>query len=170
MPAEDVSQHAEYLGFNLGSNPELLWLAEEACDAPLPAGWASHTDAEGELFYYSTTDNSAHTSTYDHPLDNHFKTLYAILSSERSTQTELPAAAFDRRHTPTIYEEGEEHQQQGGTGESADAETDSGDDDSDTAAFSTPSKLLEHSSERSSSDGDDPVPEEDVTIATTTTT
>jgi|EP01043_Picozoa_sp_COSAG02_P025309 hypothetical protein len=162
MPAEDVAEHAEYLGFDLSSNPELLWLAEEACDAPLPADWASHTDAEGELFYYSTTGNGADsTSTYDHPLDGHFKTLYSILSSERSANTELPAAALDRRHTPTIYEESEEQQQARPVDESADVETDSGDDGSDMAAFSTPSKLLE----RSSSDGDDPVPEEDVVIA-----
>lgn len=80
--SEEVAQHAAYLGFDLHAHPELLWLAEEASEAPVPAGWAAHTDAEGQVFYYSTEkrDGSPPPSTYDHPLDEHYRMLYAIMS------------------------------------------------------------------------------------------
>lgn len=157
-----MERYAEYLGFDLSSNPELLWLAEEACDAPLPADWASHTDAHGEVFYYNTTGTAADsTSTYEHPLDGHFKTLYSIMGSQQSTQSELPAAPLDRRVTPTIFE-GEEPQQvqEGESEDSTGAEHSDSEDDGggEMAAFSTPSKHL-----HGASDGDDPVPEDDVT-------
>lgn len=164
IPSEDVERYAEYLGFDLSSYPELLWLAEEACDAPLPADWASHTDANGEVFYYNTTGTAADsTSTYEHPLDGHFKTLYSIMSSQQSNQSELPAAPLDRRATLTIFEEGEEqHQHQTQEGDSEDStgaeHSDSEDDGGETAAFSTPSKQLHNSS-----DGGAPLPEDDVT-------
>ena len=158
-----MDQYAEYLGFDLSSFPELRWLAEEACDAPLPADWASHTDADGELFYYSTAGSGTDsTSTYDHPLDAHFKTLYSLMREERT------GLQLGRRDTPTIYEDVEEHQQtseaEGETASDADL-SGSGDEGSDTPVFSTPSKSLHPDM---SHDTDDPIPEEEMTSAKTT--
>lgn len=138
-------QYAEYLGFDLTKNPDLRWLAEEAFDAPIPTGWASHTNADGELFYYSTSGRGTEsTSTYEHPLDGHFKTLYSLLHTDQNGESAPPGAALNRRGTPTILEEEGEDRQlnwEHESDETTDAEQ-SGDDDGSDSAFSTPMKML----------------------------
>ena len=42
-----VMRMGEHLGMNLNQHPELMWLAAEAYDAPLPDGWTEHFDWQG---------------------------------------------------------------------------------------------------------------------------
>lgn len=69
---ENTIKMSEYLGIRVLSEPSLLWIAAEAFSAPLPAGWATHRDASGRMFFYNSTSN---TSQWDHPLDGHFRRL-----------------------------------------------------------------------------------------------
>ncbi len=39
---EAVREHALYLGMNLQEDEDLLWIAKEALQAPLPEGWTMH--------------------------------------------------------------------------------------------------------------------------------
>jgi Ca2+-binding EF-hand superfamily protein len=68
----DIIHMAEYLGIRVLSEPSLLWIASEAFVAPLPTGWITSKDKEGRLFFYNSANN---ISQWDHPLDNHFRTL-----------------------------------------------------------------------------------------------
>lgn len=54
--------------------PALLPLARAALLAPLPAGYTVHLDAAGNEFFCCT---ATRTSTYEHPLDGHFRELAA---------------------------------------------------------------------------------------------
>ena len=76
----EVAAHADYLGCDIRAHPKLAWLVEEAIEASLPAGWAASEDSQGQLFYYTTRPGQEPRSTYEHPLDKHFKLLFAILA------------------------------------------------------------------------------------------
>ena len=69
---EDTIKMAEYLGIRVLSEPQLLWIANDAFSAPLPSGWVTHRDADGRMFFHNSASN---TSQWDHPLDNHFRKL-----------------------------------------------------------------------------------------------
>ena len=76
----EIAAHADYLGLDIHRHPQLAWLVEEAIEASLPAGWASSEDSQGQLFYYTTRPGQEPRSTYEHPLDKHFKLLFNILA------------------------------------------------------------------------------------------
>lgn len=55
---------------------DLLYIAEYAMTAPLPAKWTVHLDsAKHEYFYNAETK----TSQYEHPMDQHYRQLYQSL-------------------------------------------------------------------------------------------
>ena len=76
----EVAAHADYLGCDIRAHPKLAWLVEETIEASLPAGWAASEDSQGQLFYYTTRLGQEPRSTYEHPLDKHFKLLFNILA------------------------------------------------------------------------------------------
>jgi hypothetical protein len=49
---------------------ELVYIAEWALTAPVPDGWTVHLDKKGNEFFYNA---STHKSTYEHPMDPHYK-------------------------------------------------------------------------------------------------
>lgn len=51
----------------------LLYLAEEALLAPVPPGWTVHLDAAQNEYFNNTATG---VSTYEHPLDEHYRQLY----------------------------------------------------------------------------------------------
>ena len=62
-----------YLGIDTVKHGSLLWIAEAALCAPLPKGWAEYTDNKGNVYFHKASEG---TSTWEHPLDNHFRDLY----------------------------------------------------------------------------------------------
>jgi hypothetical protein len=52
--------------------PELLYIAEEALVAPVPPGWTVHLDAAQNEYFHNATSRE---STYEHPLDQHYRQL-----------------------------------------------------------------------------------------------
>eukprot|EP01043_Picozoa_sp_COSAG02_P052295 COSAG02_NODE_5611_length_4190_cov_2.529455_2_plen_618_part_00 len=75
---EDVKALAVYLGIDPCSEPHLLWIARQCFDAQLPPGWSEHfEEASGNAYYYN---EQTKTTTWDHPLDSHFK---ALVQEER---------------------------------------------------------------------------------------
>mmetsp|Transcript_18787 Transcript_18787/g.52341 ORF Transcript_18787/g.52341 Transcript_18787/m.52341 type:complete len:703 (+) Transcript_18787:453-2561(+) len=52
--AQELTQYARYLGINPVYDSDLLWIAEQAYDAPLPANWAEAQDQDGNIYYYNT--------------------------------------------------------------------------------------------------------------------
>ena len=52
---------------------QLLYIAEWALNAPLPPGWTVHLDEQGNEFFFNAETRA---STYEHPLDQHYRTYY----------------------------------------------------------------------------------------------
>ena len=69
---EEVISTAEYLGICVLSEQNLLWIAADAFKAPLPVSWSSQKDSKGRTFFYNHLTNE---SSWDHPLDPHFRQL-----------------------------------------------------------------------------------------------
>lgn len=69
---EEVISMAEYLGICVLSEQNLLWIAADAFKAPLPVSWSSQKDSKGRTFFYNHLTNE---SSWDHPLDPHFRQL-----------------------------------------------------------------------------------------------
>jgi len=69
-------QHIMALARHLGIDPvfdtDLLWIAEKAFDAPLPAGWSAHQDGQGNEYYYNSQDGK---TCWEHPSENHFRSM-----------------------------------------------------------------------------------------------
>ena len=82
---EAVEGFAVYLGMDPTADADLLYIAREAMQAPLPAGWAQFTDEEGgggTYFYNADTD----ASSWVHPMDEHYKQLYATERARKDTE------------------------------------------------------------------------------------
>ncbi|CAE7586189.1 SAC9, partial [Symbiodinium necroappetens] len=47
----------------------MVWIAEEAYNAPLPPGWTEHVDANGRTYFYNT---NLRESLWKHPMDQEF--------------------------------------------------------------------------------------------------
>lgn len=62
-----------YLGMDPTTEGGLLWIAEAALCAPLPKGWAEYTDAKGNVYFHKVSEGA---STWEHPLDEHFRAMY----------------------------------------------------------------------------------------------
>ena len=68
----EVIEFAKYLGIDPNTESSLLWIAQEAINAPLPQGWSDHTDPSGNVYFYHAPTQE---STWVHPLDDHYKHL-----------------------------------------------------------------------------------------------
>jgi Ca2+-binding EF-hand superfamily protein len=68
----DIIQMAEYLGIKCISEPQLLWIAKQCLQAPLPPNWSSRIDNSGSTVYCNSATRKAQA---EHPLDPHFKAL-----------------------------------------------------------------------------------------------
>lgn len=70
--SSEMIDMCEYLGIRILSEPELLWIVEEAVNAPLPDGWTVHQNQEGKTYFYNHKQN---ITRWDHPLDPYFRKL-----------------------------------------------------------------------------------------------
>ena len=80
---KEIMEFAEYLGMDPVEDGDLLWIAEQARNAPLPAPWSEHQDEGGNTYYYnSATDDSV----WEHPLDEYYRNLYRKHKDEKDEQ------------------------------------------------------------------------------------
>jgi len=86
---KEIMEFAEYLGMDPVEDGDLLWIAEQARNAPLPAPWSEHQDEGGNTYYYnSATDDSV----WEHPLDEYYRNLYRKHKDEKEDQAARDAA------------------------------------------------------------------------------
>jgi len=76
----EIIEYAKYLGFELPGDEDLLYIATEGLKAPLPEPWKACQTKEGEIYYYNPETGE---STWDHPLDEHYKKLYQEAKKEK---------------------------------------------------------------------------------------
>ena len=84
-----VEEYAAYLGLRAQTDPELMWIAEEAAAAPLPDGWAVRRDPKGRLYYWN---EATEESSRVHPRDAEFSELVQRAKLERARAAATPSA------------------------------------------------------------------------------
>eukprot|EP00826_Nyctotherus_ovalis_P053365 TRINITY_DN6921_c0_g1_i1.p1 TRINITY_DN6921_c0_g1~~TRINITY_DN6921_c0_g1_i1.p1 ORF type:complete len:137 (+),score=24.30 TRINITY_DN6921_c0_g1_i1:156-566(+) len=89
---EEVGEYAAYLGINLRTDPEFLWIAREGLKASVPHPWRPCRTSEGDIYYFNFETNQ---SSWEHPLDQYYKDLY---KSEKEKKT-LKIKEMDQRFT-----------------------------------------------------------------------
>mmetsp|Transcript_12380 Transcript_12380/g.11212 ORF Transcript_12380/g.11212 Transcript_12380/m.11212 type:complete len:400 (-) Transcript_12380:19-1218(-) len=70
--SHELLDMAAYLGIRPITESHLLWIANDALHAPLPANWIIQKDKNNKNYFYN---NVTHQSRWDHPLDPHFRKL-----------------------------------------------------------------------------------------------
>ncbi|KAL1512291.1 hypothetical protein AB1Y20_005553 [Prymnesium parvum] len=71
---ELTAEYVAYLGLDPTHDAPLLWIAEDAARAPLPAGWEVRRDPQGSAYYMNTYTGA---SNREHPRDEEFRQLVA---------------------------------------------------------------------------------------------
>ena len=69
----------------MNTDQDLFWIAKEALKAPIPPGWKLYQrkDGTGEPFYFNGKTGEF---CWDHPLDSHYKELFAAKKREKNHQ------------------------------------------------------------------------------------
>ncbi|CAJ1353760.1 unnamed protein product [Effrenium voratum] len=75
----EFAEYAKSIGIE-ETDGDLLWVAREAFEAPLPAGWSEHQDPEGRLYFFSQVTQQ---SNWSHPMDDVFRELIQLVKSVR---------------------------------------------------------------------------------------
>eukprot|EP00434_Breviolum_minutum_P014228 symbB.v1.2.012547.t1/scaffold819.1/size162441/18 len=88
----ELIAYARYLGIDPVADHDLLWIAVEALEAPLPSDWTEHFDSSDRVFYYNA---STRVSSWTHPLEHvyreTYKTIVGVRNSTMSTQERADA-------------------------------------------------------------------------------
>ena len=77
VPSQDeIDEYAKWLGMDLVQDKDLQWIAREGLKAPLPEHWkpCKTTDTD-EIYYFNFSSGE---STWDHPCDEYYRTLYEV--------------------------------------------------------------------------------------------
>jgi len=77
----ELIAYARYLGIDPIIDGDLMWIADEALNAPLPSEWTEHHDSADRVFYYNV---QTHASSWTHPLEQLHRDTYKSIVSFRS--------------------------------------------------------------------------------------
>ena len=91
-PLEDVLSYADYIGMNLQEDAELLWIADEALQAPEPAGWEECLDPMGNSYYLNSITQMTMTQ---HPVDYHYQQFYLQMKQQKVAEQRGPYTPRD---------------------------------------------------------------------------
>ncbi|XP_051012295.1 centrosomal protein of 164 kDa [Acomys russatus] len=73
VPSEqEILDFARVIGIDPIKEPELMWLAREGIEAPLPKGWKPCQNITGDLYYFNFDTGQ---SIWDHPCDERYRQL-----------------------------------------------------------------------------------------------
>mmetsp|Transcript_98985 Transcript_98985/g.154726 ORF Transcript_98985/g.154726 Transcript_98985/m.154726 type:complete len:566 (-) Transcript_98985:122-1819(-) len=78
----ELIAYARYLGIDPVADHDLLWIALEALEAPLPSTWSEHFDSNDRVFYYNA---STRVSSWTHPLEHVYRETYATIVTFRNS-------------------------------------------------------------------------------------
>jgi len=77
----ELIAYARYLGIDPVADHDLLWIAVEALEAPLPSEWTEHFDHNDRVFYYNA---SVRVSSWTHPLEHIYRETYKSIVNYRN--------------------------------------------------------------------------------------
>ncbi|CAF3706936.1 unnamed protein product [Rotaria sordida] len=93
---EEIREYAIYIGIDPRKELHLLWLAREGIMKPLPPGWKSCQEENGELYYFNFDTGK---SSWDHPCDEIYK---ARVIEERRKQPSSSTNLFNTNPRGTL--------------------------------------------------------------------
>jgi hypothetical protein len=86
----ELIAYARYLGIDPVADHDLLWIAVEALEAPLPSTWSEHFDSNDRVFYYNA---STRVSSWTHPLEHVYRETYSTIVNFRNSNLSPPERA-----------------------------------------------------------------------------
>lgn len=106
----ELIAYARYLGIDTVIDGDLMWIAEEALNAPLPSEWTEHNDSADRIFYYNV---HTHKSSWTHPLEHTHRDLYKTVVNFRSGDLtkEQQSAELEKMRRKCEASEREAHQE-----------------------------------------------------------
>ncbi|XP_053372840.1 centrosomal protein of 164 kDa-like [Mercenaria mercenaria] len=69
-PEDEICEYAQCIGIDPDLEPNLLWIAREGINAPLPENWKPCQDPNGDIYYFNFASGE---SIWDHPCDEFYK-------------------------------------------------------------------------------------------------
>ena len=86
VPTQDeVIEYAKWIGMDLDTDQDLLWIAREGLKAPLPDDWKPcKTPDTDEIYYFNFSTGD---SAWDHPCDKNYRKVYADQKSKSKAQS-----------------------------------------------------------------------------------
>jgi len=90
----ELIAYARYLGIDPVADHDLLWIAVEALEAPLPSDWTEHFDSNDRVFYYNAT---MRVSSWTHPLEHIYRETYKTIVNFRNANM-APSERSERLH------------------------------------------------------------------------
>lgn len=90
----ELIAYARYLGIDPVADHDLLWIAVEALEAPLPSDWTEHFDSNDRVFYYNATTR---VSSWTHPLEHIYRETYKTIVNFRNANLG-PTEKADKLH------------------------------------------------------------------------
>ncbi|KAL4228939.1 hypothetical protein ACF0H5_011979 [Mactra antiquata] len=76
-PDDEIAEYAQCIGIDPDTEPDLLWIAREGINAPLPENWKPCQDQNGDIYYFNFATGE---SIWDHPCDEFYK---KVVTDER---------------------------------------------------------------------------------------
>mmetsp|Transcript_58249 Transcript_58249/g.125980 ORF Transcript_58249/g.125980 Transcript_58249/m.125980 type:complete len:369 (-) Transcript_58249:341-1447(-) len=106
----ELIAYARYLGIDPISDGDLMWIADEALNAPLPYEWTEHHDSADRVFYYNV---ETHGSSWTHPLEQLHRDTYKAIVSFRSgnMSKDEKAQELERMRCKCEIAEGDAHKE-----------------------------------------------------------
>jgi len=84
---EEIHEYARVIGLDPVIEPDLLWIAKEGINAPLPAHWKPCQDTNGDIYYFNFETGD---SIWDHPCDEFYR---GMVVEERQKKLVKPSAS-----------------------------------------------------------------------------
>lgn len=66
----EMLEYVKSLNIDPIREADMLWIAEEAFNAPLPPGWTEHQDEQCRVYFHNSSTGE---STWKHPMDDLFR-------------------------------------------------------------------------------------------------
>lgn len=99
----DLHEYSMSLGVDADQDEDLLWVVQEAFDAPLRGSWAEYTNAEGRVYYFHEASSK---STWEHPMDGVYRELLGVVRKVRAEapiEQEKKRVALIREHLQEVH-------------------------------------------------------------------
>lgn len=106
----ELIAYARYLGIDPITDGDLMWIADEALNSPLPSEWTEHHDSADRVFYYNV---QTHASSWTHPLEqlhrDTYKSMVHFRNGDLSKEDQL--VEFDKMKRKVEDAEREAHKE-----------------------------------------------------------